>query len=88
LRDGAEAVRLAEEACRLSGGGEACYWGTLDAAYGAAGRLGEAVAAAEKARGMALGAGQAEVARQAEERLKYYRAGKAYGRGMEGGATR
>jgi tetratricopeptide (TPR) repeat protein len=78
LRDGAEAVRLAEQACRLSGGKEARLWGTLDAAYAETGRFAEAVATAAKAREMALAAGQPDIAQRAEERLALYRAGNPY----------
>jgi tetratricopeptide (TPR) repeat protein/succinate dehydrogenase hydrophobic anchor subunit len=78
LRDGAEAVRLAERACRLSGGKEARFWGTLDAAYAEAGRLADALATAAKVRELALAAGQPQVAQRAEERMALYRAGKPY----------
>jgi Flp pilus assembly protein TadD len=78
LRDGAEAVRLAERTCELSGGKEARFWGTLDAAYAEAGRFAEAIATATKARDLALAAGQPDIARRAEERLAFYRAGKPY----------
>jgi tetratricopeptide (TPR) repeat protein len=78
LRDGAEAVRLAERACQLSGGKEARCWGTLDAAYAEAGRFAEAVATVAKVRQLALAAGQPDIAQQAEERLALYRAGKPY----------
>jgi protein O-mannosyl-transferase len=76
LRDGAEAVRLAEEACRLSGGKEARFLGTLDAAYAEAGRFADAQATAAKARELALASGQPEIARQAEERIALYQSGK------------
>ncbi|HOC56173.1 MAG TPA: tetratricopeptide repeat protein [Verrucomicrobiota bacterium] len=78
LRDGAEAVRLAESARDLSGGNEARVWGTLDAAYAEAGRFAEALAAAAKARELALATGQTDIARQAEERIALYRAAKPY----------
>src|ERR1035437_1061228 len=78
LRNGAEAVRLAEQACRLSGGKEARFWGTLDAAYAETGRTAEAMATAAKVREMALATGQPEIAQRAEERLALYRAGKPY----------
>ena len=78
LRDGTAAVRLAEQACRLSGGKEARFWGTLDAAYAEAGRFAEAVVTAAKVREMALAAGQPEIAQRAEGRLALYRAGKPY----------
>ncbi len=69
LRDGAEAVRLAEQACQLSGGKEARFLGTLDAAYAEAGRFADAVATAAKVREMALAAGQPDIAQRAAERL-------------------
>jgi Flp pilus assembly protein TadD len=78
LRNGAEAVRLAEQACRLSGGKEARFWGTLDAAYAETGRFAEAMATAAKVREMALATGQPEIAKRAAERLALYRAGKPY----------
>jgi tetratricopeptide (TPR) repeat protein len=78
VRNGAEAVRLAEEACRLSGGKEARFWGTLDAAYAEAGRFDDAVATATKARDLALAAGNSEIAQLAEGRLALYRTRKPY----------
>jgi tetratricopeptide (TPR) repeat protein len=78
LRNGPEAVRLAEKACQLSGGKEARLWGTLDAAYAEVGRFADAQATAAKARDLALAAGQPDIARQAEERMALYRAGKPY----------
>jgi len=78
LRNGAEAVRLAERARDLSGGKAARVWGTLDAACAEAGRFAEALAAAAKARELALATGQADIARQAEERMALYRAAKPY----------
>jgi protein O-mannosyl-transferase len=77
-RNGTEAVRLAEEACRLSGGKAPRFQGTLDAAYAEAGRFDEAVAAASKTREMALAAGQPEIAQAAEQRRELYRAHKPY----------
>ena len=73
LRDGAEAVRLAERACGLSGGKEARFLGTLDAAYAEAGRFNEAIRTAEKTRQLAVAAGEKEVAAAAEQRLALYR---------------
>jgi tetratricopeptide (TPR) repeat protein len=78
LRDIKEAVRLAEDACRLSGGREPSFFGTLDAAYAGAGRFDEAITTANKARELALAAGQQQIAEKAEERLALYRAGKPY----------
>src|ERR1039458_512217 len=78
LRQPAEAVQLAERACELSGHHEARFLGTLDAAYAAAGRLAEAITAAEETRNVALGARDQAVADAAAERLELYRAGRAY----------
>jgi tetratricopeptide (TPR) repeat protein len=78
LRDGAEAVRLAERACQLSGGKEARFWGSLDAAQAETEHFAEATATANKAREMALAAGQKDIADRAAERLALYRAGKPY----------
>jgi Flp pilus assembly protein TadD len=78
LRDGAEAVRLAERACELSDGKEARFWGTLDAAYAEAGRFADAISTAIKARDLALVAGQTDIAQRAEQRLALYRSGKPY----------
>ena len=78
VRDGPAAVSLAEKACRLTSFEKAVLIGTLAAAYAEAGRFGEAVSAAERARGLALASGQMEVAKTNEELLRLYRAGRAY----------
>jgi len=78
LRNGAEAVTLAERACKLTDYQEAIFVGTLAAAYAEAGRLPEAVSSAEKARSLALAAGQKEIAQKNGELLELYRAGRAY----------
>src|SRR5262249_53339066 len=48
LRDGPEAVRLAEHACALTATNQAIFVGTLGAAYAEAGRFSDAIAAAQK----------------------------------------
>jgi Flp pilus assembly protein TadD len=78
VRDISEAIRLAEQACRLSGGNEARFFGTLDAAYSGAGRFEEAIMTAQKAHDLAVASGQRRIAQQAEERLALYRARKPY----------
>jgi tetratricopeptide (TPR) repeat protein len=78
LRDGAEAVALAERACKLTGYKEGIFVGTLAAAYAEAGRFQEAVSSAEKARSLALAAGQKEIAQKNQDLLELYRAGRAY----------
>jgi tetratricopeptide (TPR) repeat protein len=76
LRNGAEAVRLAERACKLSQYREPVSLVTLAAAYAEAGRFGDAVKTAEQARDLAAAAGLKDVAAKNSERLELYRAGK------------
>src|SRR5439155_5213644 len=76
LRNGSEAVTLAERACQLSDFKEPLIVGTLAAAYAEAGRFEEAVRTGEKAKGMAEKAGNKELAAKNEELLKLYREGK------------
>ena len=78
LRDGNEAVRLAEHACQLTGYKEALLIGTLAAAYAEAGRYDDAVAAAEQARAAALAQGQKEIAAKNEQLLELYKSHRAY----------
>ncbi len=77
-RNGAEAVRLAEEANRIAGGKEPRFMGTLDAAYAETGRFDEAIATAAKARELALAARQPDIAQAAEQRLAQYRQQKPW----------
>jgi hypothetical protein len=67
FRDSAEAVRLAEHACRVTDYKEPMMVGTLAAAYAEAGRFDEAVATAQKAAQLASASGQKELA---EKNLK------------------
>jgi tetratricopeptide (TPR) repeat protein len=76
VRDGAEAVALAESACRLTGSKQAVFVGTLAAAYAEAGRFNDAVAAAEKARSLAEAANERELAARNLKLSELYRAGK------------
>jgi tetratricopeptide (TPR) repeat protein len=78
FRDGAEAVRLAERACRVTNSRVPVMIGTLAAAYAEAGRFDEAVAAAEKARDLALALGQREVAEKNEELIKLFKTAQPY----------
>ncbi len=78
LRDGAEAVRLAEHTCELTHDGEPLFIGTLAAAYAEAGHFPEAVITAEKAERLATTAGQTAVAANNRHLLELYRAGKPY----------
>jgi len=78
LRDGAEAVRLAERACGLTRYQTTVPLGTLAAAYAESGRFEAAAAAAEKAIALAQAAGQTELAQKNRGLLDLYRAGKPY----------
>jgi hypothetical protein len=55
LRDGAEAVRLAERACELTARKEARFLGTLDAAYAESGRFARPLKRRKKALELARG---------------------------------
>jgi protein O-mannosyl-transferase len=78
VRNGDEAVRLAERACRLTDYKQAATVGTLAAAYAEAGRFTDAVAAAEKAVELAGTAGNPQFADINQQLLALYRAGKPY----------
>jgi Flp pilus assembly protein TadD len=78
LRDGATAVRLAEQGCRLTDYKQAQMLGTLAAAYAEAGRFPEAVTTAQKAIELARAGGESQFAAVNEQMLMLYRAGKAY----------
>ena len=78
LRNGAEALQLAERACELTHYAQPFFIGTLAAAYAECGRYPEAVATAEKAEQLAASAGQAAVAAKNRQLLELYRAGKPY----------
>jgi Flp pilus assembly protein TadD len=78
LRNGAEAIRLAERACELTHYGHPLFIGTLAAAYAESGRFPEAVTTAEKAEQLATSAGLPAVAAKNRQLLELYRAGKPY----------
>ena len=78
LRNGDEAVQLAERACQLTNYKEPFLIGTLAAAYAEAGRFTNAVAEADKARKMALAQGQKQVADTNEQLLELYKSGRAF----------
>ena len=78
LRNGAEAVSLAERACQLTSYQEPICLSTLDAAYAEAGRFDQAIATAQKTQAAFLKAGQAQMAEQTAQRLKLYQAGRPY----------
>src|ERR1019366_4434369 len=77
IRNGKEAVELAERACRLTDNGQPFFLGTLAAAYAEAGRFNDAITTAEKARDLAKQLGWNGVAERNDYLLDLYRAGKA-----------
>jgi tetratricopeptide (TPR) repeat protein len=78
VRNGADAVRLAEHACRLSGSAQPRALGTLAAAYAEAGRFPEAVETAQKAVDAARASGNDQLAAMSEQLLNLFRSGKPY----------
>jgi protein O-mannosyl-transferase len=78
VRDGAEAVRLAEHACRLTDYRQARPVGVLAAAYAEAGRFNDAVTTAEKTIELANKAGDTQFAGLNRRLVNLYRAGRAY----------
>jgi len=78
LRDGAEAVRLAQRAVQLTGGRAAQCLGTLDAAYGEAGRFEEAIGTARQAQEVAMAGKQMELVAAAGDRIELYKQQKPY----------
>ena len=77
LRNGPEAVRLAERACQQTQYKEVVPIRTLAAAYAEAGRFDDAVATARKALAMALAQGPKELAARDEQLLELYKSGQA-----------
>ncbi len=78
VRNGAEAVRLAEYANALKGGESFNELDTLAAAYAEVGRWPDAVAAAERALAIARQAGMPELGDPIAARLDLFRQGIAY----------
>ncbi len=78
VRNGVEAVRLAERACELNAGKDAQMLAALAAAYAEAGRFPDAVTTAQKAIEVAEASGNAGFARMNAQLQQLYRAGKPY----------
>ena len=78
VRDGAEAVRLAELAVSSADAPTPGLLDTLAAAYAAAGRFEEAARTAARAADAASAAGTTEPARDMRERAALFRSGRAY----------
>jgi len=78
VRNGGEAVRLAERAVTLSGGDDAIYLETLAAAYAEAGRFDDAVTTARRALEIAAPQNQPQLRETLASRLLLYEARKPY----------
>ena len=78
MRDGAEAVSLAERVRELTGGTNLWMMSTLAAAYAETGRRDEAVATQQKVCEMATGLTDSVQLELFQRRLESYRAGQAY----------
>jgi len=76
LRNGSQAVALAQQASELAGGNNPVILRTLAAAFAEAGRFDEAVSTTQKAIELAQTAGQPALAAQFNDDLKRYEAGQ------------
>jgi tetratricopeptide (TPR) repeat protein len=72
LRNGEEAVKLAEQACKLTGFGNLAYLDTLGAALAEKGDFAGAIRAAQQAKKLALKANQNEAVEQIELHIQRY----------------
>src|SRR5262249_43784102 len=75
LRNGAEAVHMAERACQLTGGTDADKLKTLAAAYAEIGRFQDAVVTAEKGRQLGAKSGQQDTADLCRRLAESFKAG-------------
>ena len=78
VRNGVEAVALAERANELVGGSEAFVLDTLAMAYAEAGRFTDAVRAAQQAIDLAAKAGANDDVAAVQQRLQLYKSGQPY----------
>jgi protein O-mannosyl-transferase len=78
LRNGAEAVALAQHAVELSDGQQPTLFGTLAAALAEQGRFSDAIAVAEQAVKLAKAQGNTEAVDLFRAHLKQYRDGRPY----------
>jgi protein O-mannosyl-transferase len=84
VRDGAEAVRLAERACELTGRKNPSLLDTLAAAYAETGRFDDAVRTAEEALSLALADDKKPLADAIGTHLELYRSGRPWHEGRPG----
>ena len=80
FRDGAEAVRLAERSCALTGQKNAALLDTLAAAYAEAGQFDKAIATAQTIRELPPASVPPGLPEQLEQRVQLYQAGKPFHR--------
>jgi tetratricopeptide (TPR) repeat protein len=80
VRNGPEALKLAQRACELTKFQQAEFVGTLDAAFAECANFHEAIATAEKARQLFAARGESNLAAMAEQRIALYRGGKPFRR--------
>ncbi len=78
LRNGREAVQLAEKACALTDSRNTVMLATLAAAYAEAGRFPEAIATAEKACALAAEKGEQQLLERNRQLLEFYRRNQPY----------
>ena len=78
LRDGREAVALAERACELSHYRNADFVGTLAAAYAETGRFGDAITTVQKAEQLATPSGSTNLLALLQQMKQQFHAGKPY----------
>jgi 4-amino-4-deoxy-L-arabinose transferase-like glycosyltransferase len=78
IRNGTEAVHLAERACALTRNQSTVCIGTLAAAYAETGRFADAIATAEKAIACANLRNELRLAARNQQLLELYRAGKPF----------
>jgi protein O-mannosyl-transferase len=78
LRNGPDAVRLAERACQLTDRRDANLLGTLAAAYAQAGQFSQAIKTVQEAQAAAKASGTTHLVPVQAEMLEKFRAGKAF----------
>lgn len=83
LRNGAEAVALAERAARLTGGQDASILDALAAAYAEAGRFADAVETGNRAQRLAAQQGKRDLSAEIQARVGLYEGKAAYREGRK-----
>jgi tetratricopeptide (TPR) repeat protein len=81
LRNGAEAVALAERAERLTSGQDVSILDTLAASYAEAGRFADAVECGNRAQHLAVQEGKPDLAQEIKSRVELYERKAAYREG-------